>query len=172
MRKLLAGTAAAVTVICLAGCGFRLRGEAAGSAPDAAVQITGIGQGNPFYADFVQELSNSGGRLAQKRDQARAIVNVQLARHERRALTLSSQGRANTFDLNFRLVYSIQSPTGETLVPQQELEIRRDYFNDQSSPLGQGEEEAQMRLEMEKEAARALYRRVVFSLRKKTASRS
>jgi LPS-assembly lipoprotein len=53
------------------------------------------------------------------------------------------------------------------LIPEQELDIRREYFNTQSSPLGQVSEEALMRTEMEREAAQTLLRRTIFSLREK-----
>jgi LPS-assembly lipoprotein len=163
------GFAAAILAASLAGCGFHLRGEIPQTSGVKSLYVTGIGRGNPFYGDFAQVLGYSGGSLAPAPNQAGAVVNIALARHERRALTLSSQGRANTFDLTFRLIYDIRSPKGEVLVPRQELEVRRDYFNDQSSPLGQGEEEAMYRLEMQKEAAETLLRRVVYTLSRKTA---
>jgi LPS-assembly lipoprotein len=168
-QKLLKIAAAALAAASLAGCGFHLRGEIPGTAEAKTLYITGISQKNPFYGDFSQVLNTSGGSLASVPGKAGAVINIALARHERRALTLSRQGRANTFDLTFRLVYEIRSPKGEVLVPQQELEVRRDYFNDQSSPLGQGEEEALMRQEMEKEAAQTLLRRVVYTLGRKPA---
>jgi LPS-assembly lipoprotein len=163
-QKLFRWTAAAVLAAALAGCGFHLRGEIPGTAAEKTIYVAGLGRTNPLYGNFAQALSYSGGILAQKPADARAVVNIASARHLRRPITLSAQGRANTFDLILRVVYQIQTPKGEVLVPQQELEIRRDYFNDQSSPLGQGEEEALMRQEMEKEAAQTLLRRVVFSL--------
>jgi LPS-assembly lipoprotein len=52
------------------------------------------------------------------------------------------------------------------LLPRQEIETKRDYFNDQTLPLGQAEEEGLIRQELEKEAAQALLRRAVFALSK------
>jgi LPS-assembly lipoprotein len=170
--KLFGIAATLLAAASLAGCGFHLRGALPDTAGAKTLYITGIGRNNPFYGDFAQVLNASGGSLVPTASQAGAILNIAFARHERRALTLSSQGRANTFDLSFRLLYDIRSPKGEILVPQQELEVRRDYFNDQSSPLGQGEEEASMRQEMEKEAAQTLLRRVVYTLNRKLADRT
>lgn len=150
----------------LAGCGWHLRGEIPGTAQARTIYLTGIDRGNPFYGDFSQVLNYSGGIMAASPAKAGAVVNIASARHLRRPITLSAQGRANTFDLTFRVLYQIQSPKGEVLVPQQELEVKRDYFNDQSSPLGQGAEEALLREEMEREAAQTLLRRVVFTLGK------
>lgn len=163
-RKPLRWTAAAALAAAVAGCGFHLRGEIPGSAEAKTIYVTGLSKTNPLYGNFSQILNYSGGIMAPRPADARAVVNIATARHLRRPITLSAQGRANTFDLIFRVVYQIQTPKGEVLVPEQEMEIRRDYFNDQSSPLGQGEEEALMRQEMEKEAAQTLLRRVVFLL--------
>jgi LPS-assembly lipoprotein len=165
-RRTLSRCAALALTASLAGCGWHLRGEIPGTAQAKTIYLTGIAPNNPFYGDFAQVLGTSGGTLAQRPSQAGAVVNIASARHLRRPITLSAQGRANTFDLTFRVIYEIQTPKGEVLVPQQEMEVKRDYFNDQSSPLGQGEEEALLRQEMEREAARTLLRRVVFSLSK------
>jgi LPS-assembly lipoprotein len=71
--------------------------------------------------------------------------------------------------LVFRLEYEVATPGGEILLPRQEIEIRRDYFNDQSSPLGQMAEEGLIRQEMQKEAAQLLLRRIVYGLRSGTS---
>jgi LPS-assembly lipoprotein len=162
--------AVGLVALLVAGCGFHLRGEMPGTAESKTLFLTGLSNRTSFYGDLVQVLGYSGGILAAAPAKAGAVVNVTLARHERRALTLSGQGRANTFDLTFRVIYDVRSPKGDILVPQQEMEVRRDYFNDQSSPLGQQEEEALMRNEMEKEAAQTLLRRVVYTLNRKPSA--
>jgi outer membrane lipopolysaccharide assembly protein LptE/RlpB len=73
------------------------------------------------------------------------------------------------FDLTFRVIYEVQNPKGDILIPEKELMVRREYFNTQGSPLGQGLEEVQIRSEMEMEAAQTLLRQVVFTLRDKPA---
>ena len=76
------------------------------------------------------------------------------------------------FDLTFRVIYEVQTPKGDILIPEKELLVRREYFNTQGSPLGQGLEEVQIRSEMEMEAAQTLLRQVVFTLRDKPANPS
>lgn len=155
----------AVLTAVLAACGFHLRGNLPFIGATQNLFVAGIGPGHPFYGDFAQALTLAGGHLAPSAKQAGAIIRVMRANHERRVISLSKLGRGNSFDLTFRVNYQIVSPQGEILLPPQELEIRRNYFNDQSSPLGQGAEEALMRQEMEKEAAQALVWQVVYSLK-------
>jgi LPS-assembly lipoprotein len=148
----------------LAACGFHLRG----SIPDQAIAktlfIEGLGRNEPFSQEFSQILSYSGGSIAATPAQAGAVIRIVRAKHERRPISLSKQGRANTFDLTFLVIYDVATPQGEILLPRQEIEIKRDYFNDQTSPLGQAAEESLMRQEMQKEAAQLLLRRVVYGL--------
>ncbi|RQW77954.1 MAG: hypothetical protein EHM62_07960 [Methylococcus sp.] len=154
------------------GCGFHLRGEIPGTAQEKTFFISGVGPGNPVYGNLANLLVNSGGILASKPTDASAIVNILKVRHIRRPITLSAAGRANMFDLRLLVIYEVQNPKGEVLIPEKELEIRREYFNTQGSPLGQGLEETQLRAEMEKEASQTLLRQVVFSLRDKAGKPS
>jgi len=158
---------AAGLLIAMTGCGYHLRGDIPGTAQEKTLMMTGVSKSNPLYVAFSQDLTSRGGTLATKSTSASAIVNVLRAYHIRRPITLSSAGRANMFDLTFRVVYEVQSPKGEVLIPEKELMVRREYFNTQSSPLGQGYEEVQMRSEMEKEASQTLLRQIVFTLREK-----
>ena len=151
----------------LAGCGFHLRGEIPGTPESKTFFISGLPANDAFYGDFRRVLGYSGGKITEKPAKAAALVNFFMARHERRPITLSRQGRANMFELTFRVVYQILTPKGDVLLPQNEMIIRRDYFNNQVSPLGQVQEESMMREEMEKEAALALLRRVVYALKNK-----
>lgn len=156
-----------VMLMTLGGCGFHLRGEIPGDKKEKTLFVTGLSHSSPFYATFTQSLQVAGGYLAPKAADARAVIQIQSARHLRRPIALSSVGRANLFDLTFRVVYSITSAKGDVLIPEQELDIRREYFNTQSSPLGQVSEESLMRTEMERDAAQTLLRRTIFSLREK-----
>lgn len=149
----------------LPACGFHIRGELPGTQKEKTVFITGLSKSNPLYINLAQDVASGGGIMASKPADASAVINVVRAIHLRRPITLSAAGRANMFDLTFRVVYDVHNPKGDVLIPEQELDVRREYFNTQGSPLGQGYEEVQMREEMEKEAARTLLRQVVFNLR-------
>lgn len=156
-----------VLLALMTGCGFHVRGDLPGTAHEKTLMMTGTGRGSPFYTNFTQALTVGGGTLAGKAADAAAIVNVIKVAHIRRPITLSSTGRANMFDLTFRVIYEVQTPKGAILIPEKELEVRREYFNTQGSPLGQGLEEAQLRIEMEKEASQTLLRQVMIGLREK-----
>ena len=125
-RRFRRGLAVTCAALWLAGCGWHLRGAIAGDSGAKNLFVSGIGASNPFYGDFTQILGYSGSTLAKAPSLASAVVYISQAMHERRPITLNKQGKSNTFDLTFRVVYDIRSPRGEILVPTQELDIRRD----------------------------------------------
>lgn len=154
----------ATICLSLAACGFHLRG--AGPALAQSLYIEGLSPRDSFMGTFSSVVSLAGGRLVPDARQAGGVIHVYRATHHRRSITLGRFGRANEFDLSYRLVYDVRTSQGEVLLPRQEIEMRRDYFNDQTLPLGQAEEEGLIRQELEKEAAQALLRRATYALKR------
>lgn len=147
----------------LGGCGYHLRGQVDLPQQAKVVYLEGVGRGQPFAQQLTELLAFAGGRVTTDRNQAGSVLHVLRALHERRQVSLSRAGKANAFDLTYRLDYEVVTPKGETLIPRQELEISRQYFVDQRFPLGQGEQESQIRIEMEEEAAQTLLRRLRYT---------
>jgi LPS-assembly lipoprotein len=160
-----------LALIALTGCGFHLRGVGP-SALSRNLYIEGIAQGDPFVADLGDALSIAGGKAVSAASEATGILRIYRAAHLRRSLSVSRFGRSTEFDLFFRVVFDVRTPKGEVVLPRQEIEIKRDYFNDQSVPLAQNAEEGVMRQEMQKEAAQAVLRRAAFALKSSAEARS
>lgn len=149
----------------LGGCGFHLRGQV--DLPERAklVYLEGVDRGQPFSQQLTELLGFAGGRVTNDRNQAGSVLHVLRALHERRQVSLSRAGKANAFDLIYRVDYEVVTPKGEVLIPRQELEISRQYFVNQNFPLGQGEQESQLRVEMEEEAAHTLLQRLRYTVK-------
>lgn len=134
--------------------------------------VDGLGRGDRFLQEFSQILSYTGGSLVPTPSQAGAVIHVVHAKQDRRPIGLSKQGRANLFDLSYRVVYEVTTPQGEVLLPRQEIELKRDYFNDQTSPLSQTHEEFQIQHEMQREAAELMFRRLAYALNRPPEGKS
>jgi len=122
--------------------------------------------------EFDRTVAMAGGRSVSSATQATGVIHVYTLLNQRRALTLGRFGRANEFDLIYRLVFDVRSPKGEVISPKQEIELHRDYYNDQSLPLALKEEEGLIRREMLKEIAQALVRRANSAVHSYTAPKS
>lgn len=153
-----------VVLILVTGCGFHPRGSLPDVVREKSVTISGMSESVNLYKLFVAKLTLGGGKLAKKPSEAAVILHILKQRHIRRPITLSQLGRANMFDLNFLVEYELLGPKAVVLAPPRELVIRREYFNTQSSPLGQSFEEQQYRSEMENEASTILLRQVALLL--------
>ncbi|HUL13002.1 MAG TPA: LPS assembly lipoprotein LptE [Methylococcaceae bacterium] len=162
--RVLFPTILAAVCLSLAACGFHLRGSGPGIAQK--LYLEGLGPGDSFVGTFGNAMSLAGGKVVPEAGQAGGVIHIYKASHFRRYLALSRAGRSVLYDLSYRVVYDVRTPKGEVLLPRQEIETKRDYFNDQTLPLGQAEEEGLIRQELEKEAAQALLRRAVFALSK------
>lgn len=151
------------------GCGWQLRGVADLPPEMAQVYVEGLSRRSRFVQDLNENLSFSGGGVTADRESAGVILNVFDEQFERRVVSLSEQGKANEYELAYRIRFELQKPDGKTLLPAQIIEIVRAYFNPQVEVIGKSEEEAEIRREMYKEAVRTLLRRSEIAL---THSRS
>lgn len=144
----------------LPGCGYHLRGRV--ELPDQAkvVRLTGIAPGQSFAQEFTELLSFAGGRVTPNQVEAGSVFHVIRGVHQRRQISLSRAGKANGFNMTYRLEYEVTTPKGEVILPREELEVSRQYYVDIRFPLGQGEQETLMRTEMEREAAQTVMRRL------------
>ncbi len=159
--------ALAALTAALIGCGFHLRGSGGDTNFAQKLYLDGPGSTSTFAGVFATALSNVGGAVVSNPAQSTAIVYLHRATYQRQPITLSRTGRATGFDLSYRITFDVRTPKGEIIQPRKEFEVKRDYFNDQTLPLAQIAEEAQINVALSQEAANSLLRRVVNSLRKK-----
>lgn len=160
-----------VLVFLLTGCGFHLRGTQPGDGVSQRLYIESPGATRVGMR--IRDIAAlTGTTLTRKPNEASAIIHILKEKDERRIMSLNLGGRGNLFDLSTRVLYELRAPNGEVILPAQELEVQREYFNNQLSPIGQGEEESQLRSEMEREAAESLIRRVLIELRRSPEKKS
>ena len=77
----------------------------------------------------------------------------------RRVLSLSARGRANEFELDYRIEYEFANAGNTILMPRQPIEVKREYFNDQQDIIAKDNEEKVIRNEMYQQTVRAIINR-------------
>lgn len=152
-------------VMLLSGCGFHLRSSIPVAHGLQRVYMTGVSPDHNLYQGLETLVTRSGGMLVAQPELADVLVRVKRMNSERRTLSLSVSGKTSEFDLYFRVSYDVVTPQGKVIVPLQEIEIQRDYFNDQLAAIGKSEEEGLMYKEMAQEVAEGLFRRLSYALR-------
>ena len=161
-------------LVAIAGCGFHLRGSTVGGGVDNAfaqrLYLEGPASHTGFATVFVTALTAVGGKQVFDPAESNAIIHMYQATFRRQSITLSNAGKANGFDLSYRISYDVRSPKGVVLRERKEFEVKRDYYNDQTLPLAQQAEESQISEALVNEAAQSLLRRVVGDIKRSSVS--
>ncbi|WP_228124831.1 LPS-assembly lipoprotein LptE [Candidatus Methylospira mobilis] len=148
-----------------ASCGFHLRN--AGLNSTQSFYVEGMPYSDPLVLDITKVTATAGGQVTANLAKADGVIHIHRAVANRRGMTLSQFGQTTMYELSYRVVYDIRSKSGEILVPQRDLEVVRDYYNSQTSPLSQAQEEGVIQQEMRVEAAQLLIRQTINALDRK-----
>jgi LPS-assembly lipoprotein len=138
----------------LNACGYHLRG--AFELPTGLKSIYLDGGSAQLQEQFKKAMELSSVPLASSADKAGIVIRISDEVSQRRVLSLASSGAANDFELDYRLNYEISDAKENVLLAQQPVEIRREYYNDQTAVIAKEAEELLIRNEMYLQAVRTM----------------
>ncbi|WP_174625975.1 LPS assembly lipoprotein LptE [Candidatus Methylobacter favarea] len=154
-----------IVAILLGACGYHLRGALV--LPEGMKNIYLQGGSAEFRDQFRIALKSASGNLVNSSAEAGMIINIVGEDMQRRALSLSSRGRSNEFELNYRLQYELVKGDNVKVLERQPVEVRREYFNDQQDIMAKDNEEAVIRSEMYQQAVQNIITRIQVVLQAK-----
>lgn len=149
-----------LTCALLAGCGFHLRDQA---GLPAAMNQTYLQMDDPrgeLARALRVTLTGNGAQITGERDEATAILSVPLNRLSKQVLSVGTNARAREFELIYVVTFELKGPDGETIMPLQRLELRRDYTFDEQQVLGTTGEEALLRRDLRRDMVRLMLLRL------------
>lgn len=141
----------------LTACGYRLQGTV--DLPDNMTNVYLDGASGQLRDHFIRTFRSSPARIVDSAGQAGLVIKTLNERLDRRVLSLSSIGKANEFELNYKLEYELLDNQGSVLARNQSVEIIREYYNDQEAVIAQANEEQVIVAEMYKQAVRYILER-------------
>ena len=159
MKKNLRILLVCLLVLVQTACGFKLRGSSDLPAEMKQVFVYGIAPTSEFARSLHNTLLISGGQISDDRLTASVILHVLNERRDKREISLSIRGKANEYELYYELTFELHDAKGTVILPQQTIEIVRDYFNPQIAVIAKSEEEAVIWREMHQAAVRTLLQR-------------
>jgi len=164
--------AAIALVATLSGCGFHLRGSSADFAGIEGKRIfLNQARAQLVGTQVRSQLDLAGATLADTPGEADYSVFLSNERLAREVLSVSPQtGKAEEYQLLFRVLLSIKTAGGETLVDEQQISLSRDFTYDEDAALGKFSEEQLLREELTREAADQVLRRLGAQLSKRTGA--
>ncbi|HFD11626.1 MAG TPA: hypothetical protein ENJ32_04045 [Crenotrichaceae bacterium] len=155
----------ALSISLLTGCGLRLKGSGALPTATKRIYVTGIPAYNLFTRQLQTTLELSGGQLTRKPEASDLHLHVIDQRRTRRELSLSQRGKANEYELTFKINFEVVNNDGQQIMPSQTISISRDYFNQQLRVLGKANEEETIWQDIYKTAVNNFLQRLDIALK-------
>jgi len=137
----------------LTACGFQLRQAA--PLPAALAQVS-VKQTNPLGLlgrQVERELRQAGAQLGGSNA---ALLQISSERFDRRVMAVNERARVSEYQLTLRVKFQVNDAQGKSLLAAEEFELLRDYSFDALAAIGAGQEEALIREEMTRDAARRI----------------
>jgi len=178
-------------------CGFHLRGIEDLSSILPELRIQGVSIHSEFGRELYRGLSAAKINVLQESE-----VVLEISRNEfsKRVLSLDAAGRANQYELNYLISFKLTKNSNEkisglkntlsnnnsanvkqsgntkeiitSLIPQQTVSARREFFYDATQVLAKADEENRLVTDMRQTMAQQLIRRISFSLKSTKNSKS
>lgn len=144
----------------LSACGFHLR-EPLTLPPDlAGVQIVARDPYSPLAQSLTRSIERAGVVVAERRGPGVALLRILSERWDSQAISVDQFGRAQEFTLRYAAVFTLEGINGEELVPQQVIELSRDYVSLPRNSSGSESEREMLSRELQREMAAAVLRRI------------
>jgi LPS-assembly lipoprotein len=157
----------------IAGCGFHLRGSQDLSADLPELQLSGINKHSELGRDLIRTLTSSKVNVV---DESTTVLNITQNNISKRVLSVDSSGRANQYELIYKLGFVLQKKVQDTndakyrlveLVKPQTITEKREFLFDANLVLAKSSEENKLNHDMRQSALIQLLRRLKFSLKSK-----
>ncbi|MET0755884.1 MAG: LPS assembly lipoprotein LptE [Pseudoxanthomonas sp.] len=152
--------AAIVLVLGLSACGFHLRSKIALPADLGPVRVTSTTQYSPLAEAVATGLRNAGAVPADPDAKDVASLQILSERWGNLPIAIDERGRAQEFSLRYAAVFVFRRADGSDLVPQQVVELSRDYVSPPENATGTETEREILAEELRREMAAAILRRV------------
>ncbi|NZA28073.1 hypothetical protein H0E84_16970 [Luteimonas sp. SJ-92] len=154
--------ALAFLALALAACGFHLR-SALSLPPDLGpIQVVARDPYSPLPEALVQSLARAGAdvsRASRERGDV-ATLAILSERWASTPISIDARGRAQEYALRYAVVFSLRDADGEDIVPQQAVELARDYIASPDDLIGTDSERDLLGRELEREMTASIIRRI------------
>jgi LPS-assembly lipoprotein len=147
-------------VLGLSACGFHLRNKIALPADLGAVRVTSMTPYSPLAESLATGLEHAGAIPAAPEATDVATLAVLSERWGDLPISIDASGRAQEFSLRYAVVFVFRRADGSILVPQQVVELSRDYVSPPVNVTGTTTEREVLATELRREMAASILRRV------------
>jgi LPS-assembly lipoprotein len=161
--RLRAASFAAAACVFLAACGFHLRDALLLPQGAQAVQIASQDPDGPLARQLAMALTRAGARVVAAGSPEAGgaaklhIVSEQLGNN---GISVDQYGRSQEYTLRYAVIFDLRSADGTELVPQQAIELSRDYISVPTHSAGTDSERDLLTKEMRRDMVSSILRRI------------
>lgn len=155
------GMLLALLALCVGGCGFQPRGQAAdldSATLPSPLLISGIDRFSPLYRALERQLAIADIEIALRAADAAAQLRIDDVSTDRRVLSVDSRNRAVEFELAESARFSFYGADGSELLAQQDIRVLRILYRPEQAILGSDREGVLLRENMREELATRILR--------------
>lgn len=161
---------AALFAFALTACGFHLRNALLLPSDLGPVRVVSPDPYSPLAQSLSEALDRAGATAAPEGATDVATLRVVSERWASPPLSVDQAGRAQEYTLRYAVIFSLRRADGSNLVPQQAIELSRDYISVPTNFAGtEGEREILAR-ELRREMVASILRRIDATSRMPAAS--
>jgi LPS-assembly lipoprotein len=151
---------AVVLVLALSACGFHLR-DALQLPPDLGpLRVQSPDPYSPLAESLSEAMARAGATPAAEGATDVATLRVLSEKWGNTPLSVDAFGRAQEYTLRYAVFFRMTRADGSILVPQQALELSRDYVSAVTNTLGTDGEREILANEMRREMVSSILRRI------------
>lgn len=150
----------AVLVLMLSACGFHLRDALTLPADLGPVRVVATDPYSALAQSLTNSLERAGATVAEDDAEGVATLSILSERWASTAISVDQFGRAQEFSLRYAVVFKLDSADGGELVPQQAIELSRDYVAPPVDSIGRASEAELLARELQREMSASVLRRI------------
>lgn len=146
----------ALCFMSLSACGFQLRGSYEMPPVLKTVQLKAAAPNGELARVLRRSLSSAGSQIVDSGEVPHIVVSA--VEHKRRVLSVNTAGNAQEYELLASATMAIPETESGLTITSKTYRVRRDYIYESAGVLSSGDQEAQLKLDMERELARRMMR--------------
>lgn len=147
--------------LALSACGFHLRNALSLPTDLGPVRVIAADPYSSLAESLSQALERAGA-LPAAADASTGVATLQVVseRWSTRPLAIDERGRAQEFTLRYAVIFKLSRADGSVAVPQQVIELSRDYVAPPNDAIGQASQSELLARELRRDMTASVLRRV------------
>lgn len=151
----------AFLVLALSACGFHLRGALTLPEDIGPIRVVARDRYSPLADSLAQALNRSGAQASVEGPvDGMSTLTIRFEKWGNTPISVDVRGRSQEYTLRYATIFDLRRPDGSVVVPEQSIELARDYISVPTRSEGTESEREILTREMQREMVAAILRRI------------